>query len=321
LQIEGRIFCLGHISVDIIVHRTALDDLKVGGCVSSKNIGIFSGGDAANVSFWLGKLKMPITMIGVIGDDPSGSLLKTDLENANVECRLKYSQKHPSSSILIIVEPDGERSHIINGQSQNDLELGDIPLEDILRGKLFYTSAYTIEDDPIRSAVKELFINIKNSKHPQTKTMFNLAAYTTVENHSDFIKSNILPYVDILVGNTDEFRVLTQGLDIQKELNPREIGNLLHDKYTNLELVLITDGKNGCNYCTKKLFENIKAPKTQVVDTTGAGDGFCAGFISGYVLNKGISDSVKMGIHLGSKICRGYGARFKVANFDGKSLI
>ena len=321
MQIEGRIFCLGHISVDIIVHRTALDDLRVGGCVSSKDIGIFSGGDAANVSYWLGKLKMPITMIGVIGDDPSGSLLKTDLEKANVECRLKYSQKYPSSSILIIVEPDGERSHIINGQSQNDLELGDIPLEDILKGNLFYTSAYTIENDPIRSAVKELFNKIKNSNHPQTKTMFNLAAYTTVETHTDFIKSNILPYVDILVGNTDEFTVLAQGLNIQKESRPKEIGDLLHEKYSNLELILITDGKNGCYYHTKNLFENMKAPKTQVVDTTGAGDGFCAGFISGYVLNNSISDSVKLGVRLGSKICRGYGARFKVANLDEITLI
>lgn len=321
MQIKGRIFCIGHISVDIIVHRTALDDLRVGGCVSSKKIGIFSGGDAANVSYWLGKLKMPITMIGVIGDDSSGSLLKNDLEKANVECRLKYSQKYPSSSILIIVEPDGERSHIINGQSQNDLELGDIPLEDILQGNLFYTSAYTIENDPIRSAIKELFVKIKNSKHSQTKTMFNLAAYTTVETHTDFIESNILPYVDILVGNTDEFRVLAQSLNIQKESRQREIGDLLHEKYSNLELILITDGKKGCYYRTKKLFENIEAPKTQVVDTTGAGDGFCAGFISGYVLNKSISDSVKLGIRLGSKICRGYGARFKGTNLDEITLV
>lgn len=308
LQIKGRIFCLGHISVDIIVHRTALDALRVGGCITSKNIGIFSGGDAANVSYWLGKLKMPITMIGVIGNDPSGSLLKTDLEKANVECRLKYSQKYPSSSIVIIVETDGERSHIINGQSQNDLELEDIPLEDVLQGTLFYTSAYTIENDPIRSTVKELFVKIKNSKNSLTKTMFNLAAYTTVESHTNFIKSNILPYSDILVGNTDEFTVLAQSLDIQIESHPMEIGNLLHKKYPNLELILITAGKNGCYYSNKKLFENIKAPKTQIIDSTGAGDGFCAGFISRYVLNKNASDSVKLGVHLGSQICRGYGA-------------
>jgi sugar/nucleoside kinase (ribokinase family) len=316
LQIKGRIFCLGHISVDIIVHRTVLDDLKVGGCISSQDIGIYCGGDTANVSYWLGKLKIPTSMIGVIGDDPSGSLLKTDLEKVNVECRLKYSQKYPSSSILIIVEPDGERSHIINGESQNDLQFENIPLTDIKTGRLFYTSAYTIENEPIRSAIQKLFFQIKNSNRSSTKTMFNLAAYTTVESHRDFILSNIVPYTDVLVGNQEEFNALTQNMIDCTQNEIDTLGKLLHDKFSNLEVILITNGNKGCSFTTNDQKGHILAPKIQVLDTTGAGDGFCAGFISGYVTGRTISDSVLKGVKLGSQICKGYGARYSEPRDD-----
>ncbi|MHA2226192.1 MAG: carbohydrate kinase family protein [Candidatus Hodarchaeales archaeon] len=316
MDITNRVFCLGHISVDIFINRLNLDDLRIGGCINSQDLGIYGGGDTANVSFWLGKLGVPISLIGVIANDPAGNFVKTELEKANVTCELKYSKEHPTASILIIVEPDGERSFIINGASQDELEWDDIPLKDILNGRLFYTSAYTIENPPIKNVIKRVFKQIKTDSSTSTLTMFNLAAFTTVEKYKTEIKSKILPYTDILVGNIDEYNILTFNNKDPSQSDFFSIGKKIMKNFTNIEVVLVTGGRKGCYYITKEHQGHIPAPKVPVVDTTGAGDGFCAGFISGYFSSGNVNDAVKLGTTLGSHICKGYGARFGASSFS-----
>jgi len=148
---RNPIFCLGHNSIDIFIHRNDLSKLRMGGCFESQKLKIFAGGDSANVAFWLGKLGLPVSFIGVIGNDSLGTFLKTELESVKVNCYLKVSNKFPTASILTIVESDGERSFIVNGKCQDDLEWSDLPLKKIMSGSLFYTSAYTIEEEPIKS--------------------------------------------------------------------------------------------------------------------------------------------------------------------------
>ncbi len=312
---KDKIICLGHISADIFINRSSLQNLRVGGCIDSRELAIYAGGDVANVSFWLGKMATNVSMIGVIGDDPTGYFLKNELERVNVSSRLKISNQFPTASILIIIEADGERSFIINGMSQDDLTWEDIPQNKILEGNLFYTSAYTIENPPIKNTMIKLFPYLKQNKLNQLETMFNLAAYTTVENQKSELKSKFLPYTDILVGNREEFATLT---DINKEVNDIDllyVGEEVRNDFPNIEVILITDGKNGCYYITKDLKDHVSAPSITVKDTTGAGDGFCAGFIKKHLVGSDLKDAVKYGIQLGSQICQGYGARFGSSSF------
>ncbi|UCE13448.1 MAG: carbohydrate kinase family protein [Candidatus Heimdallarchaeota archaeon] len=308
MSLQQEVFCLGHISVDVFVSRLSLQELRMGGCIGSDGLLISGGGDAANVSFWLGKSKIPVSFVGVIANDSAGLFLKNELEKANVKCWLKISSQFPSSTILIVVEPNGERSHIANAKSQDDLLWEDLPLEDILASNLLYTSAYTIENAPIKDTVVRLFQYIKNEQKPQPKTMFNLAAYTTVEKYKLNIKKEIIPFTDILVGNKDEFNALV-GNHTKQEVF--KIGKNIIEKYPNIEVVLITDGENGCYYFTERHHSQVAALPVSVIDTTGAGDAFCAGFISGYVSGKNMEQAVKIGTILGGKVCRGYGARYR----------
>ena len=216
---------MGHISVDILVYKKDLDDLRIGGCISSPNLSIFGGGVAANVAYWLGSLGTNVSMIGVIADDPSGLLLRKDLENVGVKCILKFSEKNPSASILSIVEENGERSFIINGKCLDELTLEDIPISDIVGDNLFYTSAYNIENPPICDTVKEVLEISKKDKKTSFDVLFNLAAYTTVERFHDRIKNNILPYTDILLGNLEEYMTLVsmskEEIKLLKRLYPK----------------------------------------------------------------------------------------------------
>ncbi|MFX0205108.1 MAG: carbohydrate kinase family protein [Candidatus Hodarchaeota archaeon] len=315
MESQKEVFCLGHISVDIFMDRLSLNNLKLGGCIDSHKLTIHGGGDVANVSFWLGKFKTPVSMIGIIGADPAGSFVKNELEDMKVKCRLKISKKYPTATILIIIEPDGERSFIINGLSQDQIEWEDLPLNDILEGDLFYTSGYTIQNPPIKDVIFQLFKEIKESDRSTSLTMFNLAAYTTVEKFRSEITTNILPYTDILVGNRDEFMALFCDSENEIQLDINKIGNTIYEDYSKIQIILITDGENGCYYFTQEAQGQIPADRIIAVDTTGAGDGFCAGFIASYLLGENLEGAVKRGIKLGSHICKGYGARFGAATF------
>ncbi len=309
-----RVFCLGHISVDVFVHRKDLAALKIGGCISSPNLSIQGGGVAANVSYWLGTLGTDVSMIGVIADDPAGYFLQKDLERVNVKCYLKTSTENPSASILIIVEDDGERSFIINGDCLDELTMKDIPFEDIQGGNLLYTSAYNIENPPIDQTISELVKKSKNTKSMSFEVILNLAAYTTVENYRKKIKSRILPYIDVLLGNLEEYETLL--MESKDGKNPLQILSEVTEEYSNVKIALLTDGENGCYYASKRDHGHVPAPKISVVDTTGAGDGFAAGFISGYIMNLSLTQSIKSGIDLGSHICHGFGARYDSTNFQ-----
>ncbi len=316
MESQKQVFCLGHISVDIFMDRLTLNNLRLGGCIDSHSLTIHGGGDVANVSFWLGKLKTPVSMIGIVGDDPAGNFVRNELRNMNVECRLKISKQYQTATILIIIEPDGERSFIANRKIHDNIEWEDLPLDDILKGDLFYTSGYTILNQPIKDVIFRLFQNIKGNMTSTSLTMFNLAAYTTVEKFKSEIKTKILPYLDILVGNKDEFEVLISDPTdkIKPEINT--IGNAICKEFPNIQVVLITDGENGCYYFTQKGHRHIPADQVLAIDTTGAGDGFCAGFISDFLSGTDLEEAIRCGTKLGSHICQGYGARFGAATFS-----
>jgi len=307
---NSKVMCLGHISADIIIHRSNLERLKIGGTIQSNDLRISGGGSAANVAFWMGVLNQRVEFIGVIGNDLSGLFLKSELDRVNVKSHFKYSKKYPSASILIIVEPNGERSFIINGKSQDDLEWEDLPLSDIKSSKIFYTSAYTLENPPICNTMIELLEFIQISKKEKPEVILNLAAYTTVKKQLSRLRSKVLGNIDILIGNIAEYQEL---LNTKLKLNELEpiILSQLHEIFPNIKIIILTNGEKGSNFYKLSESGHIPAPKICVVDTTGAGDGFTAGFISSYVLGKNLPEAVHDGVTLGSYICQGYGARYK----------
>jgi sugar/nucleoside kinase (ribokinase family) len=298
--------------VDYIIHRKDLTSLKIGGCISSPNLSLQGGGVAANVSYWLGTLGSDVSMIGVIADDPAGFFLKKDLERVNVKCHLKTSIKNPSASILIVVEDGGERSFIINGECLDELLIEDVPLDEIQGGNLFYTSAYNIEKSPIKNTVIEILKMSKVEEKLSFEVLFNLAAYTTVENHKSTLRKEILPYVDILIGNREEYSALiTKGLI---ENSSESILEKISYDFKNIKTLILTDGESGSYYYTNEDRGHVPAKEISVIDTTGAGDGFCAGFIASYISGSSINKALKAGTKLGAHICQGYGARY---NSDG----
>ena len=313
IGIRKQIFCLGHTSVDIIAHKNDLESLQIGGTINSQNISIQGGGAEANVAYWLGILGAKVSLIGVIADDPAGFFIQNELESANVNCYFKKSNEHPSATILSVVERNGERSFIINGLSQDELTLDDIPFERINKGDLFYTSAYAIQNPPIDQTVLEIIKRSKTSDLQSFEVIFNFASHSVVKKHQKRIKEQILPYIDILVGNLDEYKTFLGTDEIQSK--PLLMLEKIVTNFSNIATAILTDGSKGCYFFSPRDRGQIPSRQINVVDSTGAGDGFCAGFINGYANNLSFRQALQAGIHLGSHICQGYGARYASTNY------
>lgn len=310
---KRHVFCLGHTSVDIFVHKKDLDNLRIGGTIISPNIHIQGGGDVANVAYWLGTLGANVSLIGVIAEDPAGFFIKNEFERVNVNCYFKTSIKNPTASILSVVEENGERSFIISGSSQDELTIEDIPFGEIKSGDLFYTSAYTIQKPPINQTILEILRKSKESNFKSFEVIFNLAAYNVVETHRPMLHEDILPYINILVGNFDEYSSLLQTN--KSETEPFLLLDKIKANYQNIQLAILTDGSNGCYFITRSDRGSIPAINIEVIDSTGAGDGFCAGFILKYLTESDLRVALKSGISLSTHICQGFGARFNPKEF------
>ena len=134
-----------------------------------------------------------------------------------------------------------------------------------------------------------------------------------MKKHYNKIKKQVLPYIDILVGNLDEYKTFLR----MDEIRPKPLlmlENIMRN-FPNITAAILTDGSNGCYYSTQVDYGQIPSRQITVIDSTGAGDGFCAGFIHSYVNNFSFRQAIKAGIHLGSHICQGFGARFDSSNY------
>lgn len=307
MKIQKNVFCIGHVSIDILISRKMLNSIELGGSISSSDIKLAPGGVAANVSYWLGKLNTSVNFFGMVGNDFEAKIIKNDLESVGVNHILKTS-KYPSALILSVIEPNGERSFIINGKSQDDLYWKDLPLETIMDSSAFYCSAYIIQRSPIRETVMKLIKYIKETNQNFPEILFNLAAHTAISGHRDSLLNSILPFVDILVGNCEEYSKLL--FDNIKNRKIELLISKIRLDYPQIKIILITDGPNGCYFYSIQEEGHIEAPKVKVLDTTGAGDAFCAGFLSKYLQGYNLKKAVNFGVELGTSVCQGYGARF-----------
>ena len=246
MKIPKSAFCMGHVSIDILVSRDMLNLIELGGSISSTDIKLAPGGVAANVSYWLGKLGgIKTNFFGIVGKDFEADIIKNDLESVGVNYILKTSE-YPSALILSVIEPNGERSFVINGKSQDDLFWEDLPLKQIKESSIFYCSGYIIQRRPIKETMKKLLKYLKQQDSLYPEILFNLAAHTAISGHREILKKFILPYVDILIGNLEEYTTLL--FQEMERSNVDKIVKKISDDFPNLKVILITDGPNGCYF-------------------------------------------------------------------------
>ena len=298
------VICIGAALVDMVakVERHPQDDDEV--FVSDLNL--FSGGAAANTAFACALLGLKSAFLGKLGKNDTFSVkIIEDFEKGNVLLDLiKYSDDHRTGSAYVALDKKGDRRIYAHSGAANYLSEKDIIIEEINQAKLIFLSSLK----NIKPFVEAGIIG-KNNGIPVILNPGMLIIDQGIEKIS-----HLLSNIDILILSKREYNTLVNCET--KKLEPEFILKSSKNLFKfGLKVLIITLGSNGAHILTEEREELIPANFIQdVVDTTGAGDAFSAGFIYGFIQNlsyefENLKKNAKLGNHVAGKCIQKLGAR------------
>jgi ribokinase len=251
------------------------------------------GGSAANTIFALGKLGMPAGFIGAVGGDSEAEKVLGSLNSVGVDTsHISIKPEVRTGVVVGLIDKNGERALYIAPGANNMLSKGDLNLEGLREVDVMHMSSFV--DNKQLAVQKEVVKAL-----PEEVVLSFAPGSLYVKKGLDAI-SVIIRRSDILFLNEKEVRVLT-GRRYQIA------ANYLVDM--GCEIVVITLKQRGCFITDGDNSVHVEAVKTNVKDTTGAGDAFCAGFLFGIAEERELKDCGRFGNFVASECISEIGAR------------
>jgi sugar/nucleoside kinase (ribokinase family) len=258
-----------------------------------------SGGSAANTLAGLSSLGAKTAFIGKVNDDELGKIFRHDLNAVGVEFTTPENVGgRPTARCLIVVTPDGQRTMNTYLGAAGEIHPHDIDTGLIAQAQVVYGEGYMWDMDCTKQALRAAFDAAKKSG---AKVAFTLSDVFCVERSREEYLAMIPEDFDILFCNHDEAKALYPGKSLEQILE------LLQGK---CEIVAVTCGSKGSIILTPtERFEVDAIWVNEVVDTTGAGDLYAAGFLYGYTQGLPLPECGRLGSACASDIITHLGAR------------
>ncbi len=260
-----------------------------------------SGGSAANTIHGLANLGVETAFIGTVGEDEIGNFFIDDLKKSGIKPLLNLS-KTPSGLANAMISPDGERTFGTYLGAAIELSSSDLKAEQFKGYDILHVEGYLVQNHDLLEGI------LKIAKEQGLEISLDLASYNVVEDNLDFLKKMVEQYVDIVFANEEEAKAFT-GEEPEEALN--KLGEVA-------KIAIVKVGSKGSMIKENGDIARVGVEKTKVVDTTGAGDLYAAGYLYGYVNNFSHEKSGKIGALLASKVIADYGA--KISETDWKEI-
>ncbi len=262
-----------------------------------------SGGSVANSMAGIASLGGRAAYIGKVRDDQLGEVFAHDIRAANVTFRSSAALEGAATArCLILVTPDGQRT--MNTYLGACVGLGPEDIDEALiaAAQVTYLEGY-LWDPP---KAKEAMLKAANIAHAAgRKVALSLSDAFCVDRHRAEFKRLIHDHVDVLFANEAELLSLTQR---------DTFGDGVEAVREAAETVVLTRGPLGAMAVRGEEMASVPAkPVARVVDTTGAGDLFAAGFLFGYTRGRALGDCLTLGATCAAEVISHYGARPEVA--------
>ncbi|WP_420606780.1 adenosine kinase [Novosphingopyxis sp.] len=257
-----------------------------------------SGGAAANTLSGLAMLGAKCSFIGQVADDELGKFYAHDLRAAGVDFAVPPgAEDAPTGRCLILVTPDGERTMNTFLGASHYLPASAISDDAVSNARILFLEGYMWDPPEPRAAMRQA---IEIARKARTEIAFGTCADFCVRTHrEDFRKLIDDNMIDILFANEEEAGIL-------EDSDPEAaIETLARD----VPLLVITRGPRGAIAIQDGKRYEVAALPTSVVDTTGAGDLFAAGFLAGRVKGESIDRCLQMGAIVAAEIVSHFGAR------------
>ena len=259
-----------------------------------------SGGSAANTLAGLASLGAQCAFIGQVAQDQLGEVFAHDIRAAGIDFDTEArAGEPPTARCLIFVTPDGERTmNTFLGASQF-LPPAALSEDLIASGAILYLEGYLWDPEEPRAAMRRA---IEVARAAGRKVAFTASESFVIERHGEDFRALIEDgLIDILFINEGELATLTGEGEFEAGLSA------LKDK---VPVLVATRGANGAVALAKGERAEVQAePVAEVVDTTGAGDLFAAGFLSGYAKEEALENCLRRGAICAAEVIGHYGAR------------
>lgn len=259
-----------------------------------------SGGSAANTIVGVAMLGGKAAFVGKVKDDELGQTFARDIRASGVAFSTPLASDGPATArSFILVTPDGQRTmNTYLGAAQN-LTPDDISVDEIRAAKVLYLEGYLW--DPKQA--KEAFVKAAGVAHDNDRTVaLTLSDAFCVDRYrKEFLQLIRDKTVDLLFANEAELKSLYETSDFDSA-----VAALRKD----CEIAVVTRSEHGAMVVTREKTETVPAfPVDKVVDTTGAGDLFAAGFLYGFANELPHVNSLRLGALCAAEIISHIGAR------------
>jgi sugar/nucleoside kinase (ribokinase family) len=226
------------------------------------------GGAGANVAVALATAEVDVTMVGYLGRDAEGDRLRAALAASGVDLRHVETRDGPTSHVLLLVEPSGERT--ILGLRPDHLATVAVPVHAVRAGDIVFVAGWRATFVPMMRALLD--------KGATLACVPPEGAWTEVP-------------AGYVVGSERQF----EGAEpMRDERYRRQLGA------GSTRAVVVTRGSRGVRICRAGGYADLPAPSVEAVDATGAGDAFAAGFLLLLGRGAGIEEAVRAGITWGA---------------------
>jgi len=254
-----------------------------------------SGGSVANSIVGLAQLNNTVGFIGKISDDEFGSKYEDGLQSEKV--KYLYSKKKeelPTGTCLILVTPDSERTMCTFLGTAGKINERDINADIIKKSEIIFLEGYLWDEGEPKKAFDKA-INCAN------KVAMSLSDQFCVDRHKTHFLDLVKNKIDITFANEQEITSLIDAKNFEEVVN--------FSKQIN-KLIVITRGDKGAIAIEdQKIIETGIKKNLKIVDLTGAGDLFAAGFLHGHINKLSLKDCLEKGTEMSSRIIQQIGAR------------
>ena len=254
-----------------------------------------SGGSVANSIVGLSQLGNDVGFIGKVNDDDLGSKYEEGLKKENV--KYFYSKKKenlPTGTCLILITPDSERTMCTFLGTASKINENDVDVETVKKSEITFLEGYLWDEGEPKSAFDKA---IENSN----KVAMTLSDIFCVERHKSNFLNLVKNKLDITFANEKEIISL---------INATNFDEVISFSKNLKKLIIITRSEKGAIAINgNEVFECKAKSNLNIVDLTGAGDLFAAGFLHGHVNNLSVNNSLEKGTEMASKIIQQIGAR------------
>src|SRR5210317_240112 len=254
-----------------------------------------SGGSVANSIVGLSQLGDQVGFIGKVSDDKFGSKYEAGLKKENVE--YFYSKKNeelPTGTCLILVTPDSERTMCTFLGTAGKINENDVNSGIIKKSEIIFLEGYLWDEGEPKKAFDKAINNAN-------KIAMSLSDQFCVDRHKPHFLNLVKNKIDITFANEQEITSLIEAknfnevIDFSKQIN---------------KLIVITRGEKGAVAIQgEEVYESAIQKNLKIVDLTGAGDLFAAGFLHGYINKLSIKNCLEQGTKMSSRVIQQISAR------------